>query len=222
MRILQCARQWASKIEWLVSACVRALALCFLSAARLTCFSWTIQVRFFAIFSRSRNNFQIFFALTDSSESKEQIDKKNKTFCSAFGVLYSLGTITSLIGTGFLRGPVKQLKALTDTSRLVAVLVMFLMIALTICASVWWKMGILALIFCGLQFLSYMWYCLSYIPYGRDAVTKCFKSCVWKVCQTKINLFLIIPFLLFYSRSSTGFKGSEQWLFLKILNFAYF
>jgi len=97
---------------------------------------------------------------------------------TAFGVLYSLGTITSLIGTGFLRGPLKQLKALTDTSRLVAVLVMFLMIALTICASVWWQVGILALIFCVLQFLAYMWYCLSFIPYGRDGVTKCFKSCV--------------------------------------------
>ena len=30
-----------------------------------------------------------------------------KFIISAFGVLYSLGTITSLIGTGFLRGPLK-------------------------------------------------------------------------------------------------------------------
>merc|ERR1711971_1475293 len=97
---------------------------------------------------------------------------------TGFGVLYSLGTIISLVGSGFLRGPVKQIKALTDTNRLIAVLIMFLMIILTILASVVWKIPVLALIFCLLQFLSYCWYCLSYIPYGRDAVTGCFKSCV--------------------------------------------
>ena len=32
----------------------------------------------------------------------------------AFAVLYSLGTICSLIGTGFLRGPLKQLKGKTN------------------------------------------------------------------------------------------------------------
>lgn len=69
-------------------------------------------------------------------------------------------------------------KALTDTSRLIAVLVMFLMIILTILAATVWHLGFLALIFCILQFLSYMWYCLSYIPYGRDGVIKCCKSCV--------------------------------------------
>ena len=95
-----------------------------------------------------------------------------------FAVLYSMGTIISLIGSGFLRGPVKQIKALTDTSRLVAVLVMFFSIVITIVAAVVWKNGILSLVFCIFQFFSYMWYCLSYIPYGRDAVTGCFKSCV--------------------------------------------
>jgi len=96
----------------------------------------------------------------------------------AFAVLYSLGTICSLIGTGFLRGPLKQLKALTDPKRLVAVLVMVVMIVMTIVSATVLNNGILALIFCILQFLSYLWYCLSYIPYGREAITNCFKSCV--------------------------------------------
>merc|ERR1712137_103877 len=94
---------------------------------------------------------------------------------SAFAVLYSLGTICALIGTGFLRGPLKQLKALTDPKRLVAVLVMIVMI---IVSATVLNNGILALIFCILRFLSYLWYCLSYIPYGREAITNCFKSCV--------------------------------------------
>ena len=95
-----------------------------------------------------------------------------------FCVLYSMVMIIFLIGNGLLCGPVKQIKALIDPNRLVAVLIMFLMIILTILASVVWKIPALALIFCVLQFLSYCWYCLSYIPYGRDAVTGCFKSCV--------------------------------------------
>ena len=51
-------------------------------------------------------------------------------------------------------------KALTDPKRLVAVLVMIVMIVMTIVSATVLKNGILALIFCILQFLSYLWYCL--------------------------------------------------------------
>ena len=51
-------------------------------------------------------------------------------------------------------------KALTDPKRLVAVLVMIVMIVMTIVSATVLNNGILALIFCILQFLSYLWYCL--------------------------------------------------------------
>ena len=51
-------------------------------------------------------------------------------------------------------------KALADPKRLVAVLVMVVMIVMTIVSATVLNNGILALIFCILQFLSYLWYCL--------------------------------------------------------------
>merc|ERR1712168_670023 len=36
-----------------------------------------------------------------------------------FGILYTFGMICAICGTGFLRGPVKQIKAMADPNRLV-------------------------------------------------------------------------------------------------------
>merc|ERR1711953_58311 len=95
-----------------------------------------------------------------------------------FAILYTFGTLCAICGTGFLRGPVKQIKAMADPNRLVAVLIMLVMIVLTILSATVWANGILCIIFCILQFLSYCWYCLSFIPYGRETVMGCCKSCV--------------------------------------------
>uniref|UniRef100_A0A8D1CG40 Vesicle transport protein n=2 Tax=Sus scrofa TaxID=9823 RepID=A0A8D1CG40_PIG len=81
-----------------------------------------------------------------------------------FAVFYTFGNIAALASTCFLMGPVKQLKKMFETTRLLATIVM-----------IWRKKG-LALLFCILQFLSLTWYSLSYIPYARDAVIKCCSS----------------------------------------------
>ncbi|XP_055980875.1 vesicle transport protein SFT2A isoform X2 [Sorex fumeus] len=81
-----------------------------------------------------------------------------------FAVFYTFGNIAALASTCFLMGPVKQLKKMFDTTRLLATVLML-----------WEKKG-LALLFCLLQFLSMTWYSLSYIPYARDAVIKCCSS----------------------------------------------
>ncbi|XP_012978207.1 vesicle transport protein SFT2A isoform X1 [Mesocricetus auratus] len=81
-----------------------------------------------------------------------------------FAVFYTLGNLAALASTCFLMGPVKQLKKMFETTRLLATVVML-----------WRKKG-LALLFCILQFLSMTWYSLSYIPYARDAVLKCCSS----------------------------------------------
>uniref|UniRef100_A0A8V0XWA5 Vesicle transport protein n=1 Tax=Gallus gallus TaxID=9031 RepID=A0A8V0XWA5_CHICK len=83
-----------------------------------------------------------------------------------FAVFYTLGNIAALASTCFLMGPLKQLKTMFEPKRLIATVVML-----------WNKKG-LALIFCILQFLAMTWYSLSYIPYARDAVIKCFTSCL--------------------------------------------
>ncbi|KAM6083214.1 vesicle transport protein SFT2A isoform 2-T3 [Chlamydotis macqueenii] len=83
-----------------------------------------------------------------------------------FAVFYTLGNIAALASTCFLMGPLKQLKAMFEPKRLIATVVML-----------WNKKG-LAVLFCILQFLAMTWYSLSYIPFARDAVIKCFSSCL--------------------------------------------
>ncbi|XP_062346208.1 vesicle transport protein SFT2A isoform X5 [Cinclus cinclus] len=53
-----------------------------------------------------------------------------------------------------------------------------LCLILTLCAVFWWNKKGLAMLFCILQFLAMTWYSLSYIPFARDAVIKCFSSCL--------------------------------------------
>ncbi|XP_053317310.1 vesicle transport protein SFT2A isoform X2 [Spea bombifrons] len=82
-----------------------------------------------------------------------------------FAVFYTLGNIAALCSTCFLMGPVKQLKRMFEPTRLIATILML-----------WGKKG-LAILFCVLQFLAMTWYSLSYIPFARDAILKCFTSC---------------------------------------------
>ena len=51
-------------------------------------------------------------------------------------------------------------------------------LVLTLCAAFWWKKNLLALLFVIIQFLAMTWYCLSYIPYARDALLKCFDGII--------------------------------------------
>ncbi|XP_042545651.1 vesicle transport protein SFT2A [Dipodomys spectabilis] len=92
-----------------------------------------------------------------------------------FAVFYTLGNLSALASTCFLMGPVKQLKKMFETTRLLATVIMLLCLVFTLCAALWHKKE-LALLFCILQFLSMTWYSLSYIPYARDAVLKCCSS----------------------------------------------
>ncbi|KAF8163143.1 SFT2-domain-containing protein [Crassisporium funariophilum] len=89
-----------------------------------------------------------------------------------FAVLYVLGTIIALIGTGFLIGFFKQLKLMFKPVRVVATIVFLASIVLVLVGAFVLNNGILCLIFVFIQFLAYTWYTLSYIPYARAAVSK--------------------------------------------------
>uniref|UniRef100_A0A8C9QZX3 Vesicle transport protein n=1 Tax=Scleropages formosus TaxID=113540 RepID=A0A8C9QZX3_SCLFO len=95
-----------------------------------------------------------------------------------FAVFYTLGNISALASTCFLMGPLKQLKRMFDPTRLIATCVMLLCLILTLCAVFWWQKKVLAILFCILQFLAMTWYSISYIPFARDAVMKCFTTCL--------------------------------------------
>ncbi|XP_054885581.1 vesicle transport protein SFT2A [Poeciliopsis prolifica] len=95
-----------------------------------------------------------------------------------FAVFYTLGNIAALSSTCFLMGPLKQLKRMFEPTRIIATIVMLLCLVLTLCAAFWWHKNVLAIIFCILQFLAMTWYSISYIPFARDAVMKCFTTCL--------------------------------------------
>lgn len=91
---------------------------------------------------------------------------------TVFALLYALGAIISIIGTGFLIGFLSQLKLMFKPVRVVATIVFLACIGLVIVGAVVLGNAILCIIFVILQYIAYTWYTLSYIPYARGAVLK--------------------------------------------------
>ena len=101
-----------------------------------------------------------------------------------FEVFYTFGDTAVLASTCFLMGPMKQLKKMFETMRLLPMIIMFLGLVLTLYTAFWWHKKGLAILFCILQFLSTAWYSLPYIPYTRGAVIKC--------CSSRLSLKLFV------------------------------
>lgn len=89
-----------------------------------------------------------------------------------FALFYSLGNITSIASTCFLMGPVKQLKKMFNSTRVLATITALTFLVLTLVSALVAKKTLLTLVCCVVQFLAMTWYGLSYIPYARDAVLK--------------------------------------------------
>ncbi|GAA6021453.1 hypothetical protein JCM8202_006377 [Rhodotorula sphaerocarpa] len=89
-----------------------------------------------------------------------------------FAVLYVIGVICSLVGTGFLLGFGRQFKAMLDPIRIYATGIFLLCIALTFVFAFAIQIDVLVLIFAIATYLSYAWYSLSYIPYARALARK--------------------------------------------------
>jgi len=94
------------------------------------------------------------------------------SFFTLFAFLYSLGTVVSLLGTGFLIGFFKQVKLMFKPVRVVATIIFIASIGLVFVGAFVLRNGLLCLIFVIIEFLAYSWYTLSYIPYARTAVLK--------------------------------------------------
>ncbi|KAM9767054.1 vesicle transport protein SFT2B-like isoform 4-T6 [Menidia menidia] len=95
-----------------------------------------------------------------------------------FAVLYSVGNLSAVGSTMFLRGPWQQMKSMCAKERALATALMLVFLVLTLCSAFWWKNNLLALLFCVLQFLAFSWYGLSYVPFARDAVVRLFSLCL--------------------------------------------
>jgi len=95
-----------------------------------------------------------------------------------FAVFYTFGNIISIVSTCFLMGPVNQIKKMFAPTRVIATVLVLVMFGLTLFAAIGLQKPVLALLFVIIQSLAMTWYCLSYIPYARDAVKKTVSTCI--------------------------------------------
>lgn len=112
----------------------------------------------------------ILSAISMGSFNDMLMGKTNK-----FAVTYTIGNIIGLAGTSFLVGPIQQLRNMTDKSRLVTSCIFLGSLIATLLSSVYIKVGLVIMVFVCVQWLAYMWYSLSYIPYGQQTVLWIFR-----------------------------------------------
>ncbi|KAN0066548.1 hypothetical protein ACQY0O_000642 [Thecaphora frezii] len=84
---------------------------------------------------------------------------------TSFAILYSLGVVISLTGTGFLLGFMKQFKQMFAKVRIVFTLAMMASFAMVWVSAFAIGSAIVSLIFVVVLYVSFTLYSLSYIPY---------------------------------------------------------
>ena len=84
----------------------------------------------------------------------------------------TIGNIIALGGSCFLSGPQAQLEKMFSESRRVASIAYLssLILTLVVAYAPIHPKGLLLLILLIIQYLSVFWYCLSYVPFARDAI----------------------------------------------------
>ncbi|KZO99328.1 SFT2-domain-containing protein [Calocera viscosa TUFC12733] len=87
-----------------------------------------------------------------------------------FALLYTVGIVVTLVGTGFLIGFFRQLKMMFAMVRIVATIIFLASIVLVFIAAFVIGSQVMAIILVIVEYLAYTWYCLSYIPYARQLV----------------------------------------------------
>ncbi|XP_034460827.1 vesicle transport protein SFT2B-like [Hippoglossus hippoglossus] len=96
---------------------------------------------------------------------------------AVFVVFYTVGNICILASIMFLVGPWRQLRTMCARERALATFLVLVCLVLTLCSAYWWTNFTLALIFCLLQVLAFIWYGLSYLPFAREGVLKFCSIC---------------------------------------------
>ncbi|SPO22128.1 uncharacterized protein UTRI_02133_B [Ustilago trichophora] len=95
---------------------------------------------------------------------------------STFVVLYAVGVLVSLTGTGFLLGFMKQFKQMFKPVRITFTLVMivaFIMVWVSVFAI---GSTILAIVFVIVLYVAFLLYSLSYIPWCIDFIKRMFNK----------------------------------------------
>lgn len=94
-----------------------------------------------------------------------------------FIIFTSIGNIISILGSLFLSGPKNQCKSMFEENRYIVssiyLLSIFSVFIILFLPNFSGKILLLILIII-IQYISWFWYTLSYIPYARNIIKKCF------------------------------------------------
>lgn len=99
------------------------------------------------------------------------------THPSKFAVLYTLGNVLALFSSCFMWGPAAQVRDMFKPIRVWATVLYLCCIVGTVLLCIYHPSAPLILLMIIIQCFAGLWYTLSYIPYARTLVKKCFSSC---------------------------------------------
>lgn len=99
-----------------------------------------------------------------------------------FAILYVVGNIVALSGTGFLLGPATQCRKMWDPTRRFSAAFYLSMLVVVFAVAVSGQHVGLVLAMLVIQVLAGSWYALSYVPFGRKIVITFFKKTLCKPC----------------------------------------
>ena len=87
-----------------------------------------------------------------------------------FAFLYTCGNLISIFGTFFLIGPARQFKNMVNPYRRRATSIFLSSIVLTFISLYIIQSKLLTILFVIIQFCAYIWYIMTYIPYGEQCL----------------------------------------------------
>ena len=91
-----------------------------------------------------------------------------------FGILFAICNMMVIASTGMLVGFKKQMRSLFEQKRYVATIGMCVGMTITMFFAFRWKKLIGVLLGIIIEFVSFSYYALSYIPYGRQCFHRIF------------------------------------------------
>jgi hypothetical protein len=95
-----------------------------------------------------------------------------------FAIMYTLGNLIALASTCFLFGPWKQIKTMFKPVRAIATIIYLVAMALTLYVAIEVQKPLPVIVCMVIQLCAMIWYCASYIPFGRKMITTCLGSVV--------------------------------------------
>jgi hypothetical protein len=90
-----------------------------------------------------------------------------------YSILMTMGNLMSLGSTLMLMGPKRQCRSMFDETRQTATTVYLCSIGATLVAAFVFQSTFLCVLCCIVEYLAFVWYSLSYIPFGRKMAKSC-------------------------------------------------